>query len=128
MTEIGLASIYRGYIDCLNRQDWSVLGQFVHEQAHHNGRPFGLAGYCAMLENDFRQIPDLQFNVDFLVCESPRVAARLLFHCTPVGDFLGLAVNGRTISFSENVFYEFAEGKIRNVWSIVDKAAIEAQL
>jgi predicted ester cyclase len=30
--------------------------------------------------------------------------------------------------FCENVFYEFREGKIDNVWSVIDKAAIEAQL
>jgi predicted ester cyclase len=32
------------------------------------------------------------------------------------------------VSFSENVFYEFRDGKIREVWSVIDKAAIESQL
>lgn len=32
------------------------------------------------------------------------------------------------MSFCENVFYEFRDGKIRQVWSVIDKAAIEAQL
>jgi predicted ester cyclase len=32
------------------------------------------------------------------------------------------------VSFAENVIYEFRNGKIVEVWSIVDKAAIEAQL
>jgi predicted ester cyclase len=128
MPERDLARIYRDYIDCLNRQDLPALGQFVHDAAQHNGRPFGLSGYRAMLENDFRQIPDLWFNMDFLVCEPPRIAARLLFQCSPTGRFLGLDVDGRTISFAENVFYEFDSGKIRTVWSVIDKAAIEAQL
>jgi len=123
-----LADIYRDYIACLNRQDWDNLGRFVHEAASHNGRPFGLAGYRAMLEQDFRAIPDLQFKIDLLVSEAPTVAARLAFDCTPVGLFLGLPVNGRRISFAENVFYTFENGLIKSVWSIIDKAAIEAQL
>jgi predicted ester cyclase len=128
MTPAELANIYRNYIGCLNRQDWPALGLFVHDEVAHNARPLGLAGYRTMLEQDFREIPDLRFNIEMVISEPPHVAARLRFDCAPVGTFLGLAVNGRRVCFCENVFYEFREGRIRQVWSIVDKAAIEAQL
>ncbi|WP_026869718.1 ester cyclase [Inquilinus limosus] len=123
-----LSTLYRAYIDCLNRRDWTRLGDFVDDGARHNGRPSGLSGYRAMLEQDVREIPDLRFNIGLLVCDPPYVAARLDFTCSPRGRFLGLDVNGRTVSFSENVFYEFRDGKIVQVWSVIDKAAIEAQL
>jgi predicted ester cyclase len=112
----------------LNGQDWVNLGQFVGDQAKHNGVEIGLAGYRRMLERDFREIPDLRFEIQMLVCEPPIIASRLLFDCTPVGTFLGLPVNGRRVSFTENVFYEFDGGKIQRVWSVIDKGAIEAQL
>jgi predicted ester cyclase len=123
-----LADIYRNYIDCLNRQDWPSLGLFVHEDAVHNGRRLGLSGYRAMLENDFDDIPDLYFDVRMLISDPPYVASRIVFDCSPKGGFLGLPVNGKRVSFAENVIYEFRDGKIAEVWSIVDKAAIEAQL
>ncbi|MBB4256848.1 MULTISPECIES: ester cyclase [unclassified Bradyrhizobium] len=123
-----LAGIYRAYIACLNRQDWPALGQFVHDEVAHNAWPLGLSGYRAMLEQDFREIPDLQFHIEMLIIDPPRIATRLKFDCTPVGTFLGLAVNGRRVSFCENVFYEFGNDKIRQVWSVIDKTAIEAQL
>ncbi|TMU89387.1 ester cyclase [Brucella haematophila] len=123
-----LADIYRDYIACLNEQDWDNLGRFVHQTVSHNDRPFGLAGYRAMLEQDFKAIPDLQFNIELLVSEPPTIAARLAFDCTPVGALFGLPVNGRNIRFAENVFYTFENGLIKAVWSIIDKAAIEAQL
>jgi predicted ester cyclase len=44
------------------------------------------------------------------------------------GSFLDLPVNGRAVSFAENVFYEFEAGQIETVWSVIDKTAIEAQL
>ncbi|WFR99735.1 ester cyclase [Rhizobium tumorigenes] len=128
MAGADLAALYRGYIACLNRQDWASLGLFVADDAVHNGRSVGLSGYRKMLEEDFRQIPDLQFKIDLLLADPPRIAARLLFDCTPSATFLGLAVNGRRVSFSENVIYEFRNDRIRQVWSVVDKAAIEAQL
>jgi len=128
MTKTDLADIYRNYIACLNRQDWPMLGKFVHDDVAHNARPLGLAGYRAMLEQDFREIPDLHFNIELLICDPPHLACRLSFDCRPVAQFLGLDVNGKRVSFCENVFYEFRDGKIRQVWSVVDKAAIEAQL
>jgi predicted ester cyclase len=130
MTATGtdLLFLYRDYIACLNWQDWPQLGRFVDEHAIHNGRRFGLSGYRAMLERDFAEIPDLRFNIAMLISDPPYVASRLAFDCSPAGTFLGLPVNGRRISFAENVIYEFRRGKIVEVWSVIDKAAIEAQL
>ncbi|WP_460087254.1 ester cyclase [Pseudomonas sp. H1_B04] len=123
-----LADIYNDYITCLNAQDWENLGLFVHQEVVHNARRLGLHGYRGMLEANYRDIPDLRFEVEFLVIDPPKLAARLGFNCTPAGEFLGLAVNGTRIAFTENVFYAFEDGRIREVWSIIDKQAIEAQL
>lgn len=123
-----LGDIYRAYIDCLNRQDWQNLGRFVGDDVHYNGTRIGLSGYREMLEGDFRAIPDLFFDIDLLISDPPRIASRLRFDCTPVGVLFGLPVNGRKVQFTENVFYTFADRRIVQVWSIIDKAAIEAQL
>lgn len=128
MDKADLADVYRDYIDCLNRQDWPALGQFVGAEARHNGRRIGLEGYREMLERDFREIPDLYFNIELLISDPPYIASRLRFDCTPRGRFLDLPVNGKKVSFAENVFYEFRGGRIETVWSVIDKAAIEAAL
>jgi predicted ester cyclase len=128
MTDSELTDFYRDYIACLNGQDWPSLARYVAHDVVHNGRAFGLAGYRAMLEKDFEDIPDLRFDIEMMTCDPPSIAARLAFDCTPKGEFLGLAVNGRRVTFSENVFYELHDRKIAQVWSVVDKAAIEAQL
>ena len=123
-----LSDVYRNYVACLNKQDWPTLGQFVHDQVIHNGRRVGLSGYVEMLVSDFDEIPDLYFNVELLICDPPFVASRLRFDCTPKGKFLGLNINSKRVFFSENVIYEFRSEKIIQVWSVIDKAAIEAQL
>ena len=128
MPKTDLSDVYRDYIACLNRRDWPKLGQFVDDDVIHNGRRVGLSGYLGMLERDFDEIPDLYFNVQLLICDQPYIASRLGFDCTPRGTFLGLEVNGKRVSFTENVFYEFRSERICQVWSIIDKAAIAAQL
>jgi len=128
MTTADLSDIYRDYIACLNRQDWPKLGQFVHEEVHYNGERIGLSAYREMLAGDFRAIPDLHFDIHLMISEPPHLASRLGFNCTPKGILFGLQVNGKRVSFTENVFYEFRDERIQKVWSIIDKAAIASQL
>jgi predicted ester cyclase len=123
-----LSDVYRAYISCLNKQDWSNLGQFVGDEVYYNGQHVRLSGYREMLEKDFDAIPDLYFNIQLLISDPPYIASRLAFDCTPKGTLFGLPVNGRRISFTENVFYDFRGQKIEQVWSVIDKSAIEAQL
>lgn len=108
-----IEKIYQGYIACLNRRDVTVLKQ---------------SGYTTMLENNFIEIPDLQFTIQLLISNTDYLVSRLAFDCTPKENFLGIPINGKRVSFTEKVFYQFREKKIQEVWSIIDKAAIEAQL
>lgn len=123
-----LKAAYNGYIACLNRQDWTALGDFVDEDVHYNGDRVGLDGYRRMLEEDFRRIPDLRFVIDLLIAEPPHIAARLCFDCRPVGELFDVPVNGRRVAFTENVFYTFEAGRIVAVRSVIDKAAVAAQV
>jgi predicted ester cyclase len=128
MTRAELTNLYFAYIACLNAQDWPKLGDFVHADVQRNGERLGLAGYRAMLEDDFRAIPNLRFDVQLLLADPPRIAARLRFDCTPTGSLFGLPIDGRRVRFAENVIYEIADGRIATVWSVIDQAAIAAQL
>jgi predicted ester cyclase len=128
MSEDAGRTFYGRYIDCLNARDWGRLGLFVDPEVVHNGRPLGLAGYRAMLEQNVADIPDLRFEVVRLVVALPDLVSRLRFDCRPCGQFLGLPVNGRRVIFHEHAFYRLRDGKIGQVWSILDKDAIKATL
>ena len=123
-----LTAIYLSYIDCLNARDWDSLGSWVGDAVSYNGSTIGLGGYRAMLERDVAMIPDLRFNVALLLADPPYVAARLTFDCTPVGKLFGFAVDGRRVQFEENVFYRLTAGKIIDVRSVIDQAAIARQI
>ncbi|MDR2394020.1 MAG: ester cyclase [Treponema sp.] len=128
MSKANLSDVYRSYIACLNQQDWSKLEQFVDNNVYYNNKQIGLSGYREMLERDFYEIPDLHFNIELLVSDRPYIASRLVFDCSPKEKFFGLDIKGKRVSFCEHVFYEFQKEKIVSVWSIIDKAALEAQL
>lgn len=128
MTDSPLQSLYRQYIDCLNSRELDRLSSFVCDEVRRNGEALGLSGYREMLHGDFRDIPDLGFTIELLVADYTHVAARLTFDCTPVGDFLGMPVNGRRVTFAEHVIYAYTDGKIADVRSVIDTTGIRAQL
>jgi predicted ester cyclase len=119
--------VYRRYIACLNARALEALGEFVADDVTRNGQRLGLEGYRAMLEGNYRDIPDLRFRADWIAAEETRLACRLGFDCSPIGEFLGVKVNGKRIVFHEHALYTLRDGKISEVWSIIDKAEIEAQ-
>lgn len=119
---------YRKYIACLNAQDWGNLQHHVADNVEYNGEAIGFGGYRDMLVADFQAIPDLSFNIAFLVCDPPMIASRISFDCTPIGQLFGLPVNKKRVRFDENVFYEFRDGRIRTVWSVIDKASVAGQV
>lgn len=128
MSDATLAERYRAYIACLNSRELSRLGEYVAEDVSHNGMRLGIEGYRAMIAGNYRDIPDLRFDVTLLVADQSTVAARLSFDCHPSGRFLGLDIDGRHVRFCENVMYEYADGRILRVWSLLDRSAIEACL
>jgi len=125
---ITIPDIYLDYLACLNNQSWNDLQIFVAEDVYYNDDQIGLSGYLSMLKQNYQDIPDLHFQAELVVSDLSHLACRLVFKCTPTGEFMGVSVNGRKISFSENVFYEFRDHKISKVWSVIDKAAIEKQI
>ena len=128
MTRDEIIKAYEGYLACLNAQDWTNLHRYVADQVTYNGHLVGLDGYNTMLVGDFEAIPDLSFNLTRFSCDPPLIACSLAFDCTPVGQLFGMPVNGKRVRFTENVFYEFSDGKVVNVWSLIDKAAIAIQI
>ncbi|KAF5361551.1 hypothetical protein D9757_012078 [Collybiopsis confluens] len=123
-----LESHYRRYISYLNDRKIHHLADFVHEELVYNGKPMNRTDYQNYIADDIDRIPDLYFDIHHLVVNRNVVACRIRFDCTPVKEFRGHVPNGRKISFVEHVLYRFDEGKIREVWSLLDDGAISAQM
>ena len=128
MQDDALAAHYRAYIAHLNTRRTGGLQDFVHDRLVHNGRDMSRSDYEDMLAATAAAIPDIRYDVGLLLARGDEVAARIDFHCTPAHEWMGLAPTGRAITFAEHVFYRFRDGRIAQVWSLVDLDAIRAQL
>ena len=128
MNATDLESHYRGYIACLNSRRWDELHNFVNDSVTYNNAPKTRAEYADMISADVAAADELVFDVKLLVVSGNTVACRLEFECTPIKMFLGLKPTGRRVVFAENVFYRFVEGRVAEVWSLIDRDAVREQL
>ena len=122
-----LLDVYRDYLTCLNERRWESLGDFVADDLSYNGRHLTLADYRTLLEDDARAIPDLVYREELLLANDDIVACRLFFDCTPQQTFLGVEPSGGRVRFPEHVFYRFHDGRIVDVWSVIDRDVIREQ-
>ena len=127
MTQSHLGEWYRGYLACLNEKRFGDLAEFVHDPVVHNDRTLAVAEFQDLLRRDAAEIPDLYYEIERLVIDGEEVACRIRFDCTPTS-FRGLPSTNRPISFVEHVFYQYRNGRIAQIWSMIDMDAIRDQL
>jgi predicted ester cyclase len=125
---MSLEDVYRAYIDALNGRRLDDLGRYVHDRLTYNGEEWTLDRYRSLLAEDVRTVPDLRYEIRLLVAGPDHVACRLWFDCTPRRPFLGIDTGGRRVAFTEHVFYRFRDGRIADVWSLIDTDGVRRQL
>ncbi|RYO77695.1 hypothetical protein DL766_002840 [Monosporascus sp. MC13-8B] len=108
----------------------SKLPIFRHPQVLHNNKALALDNYRQLMQDAITAIPDINFGVHTLIAdeEAQRVAVRLEFTGTPVKAIRDIQPTGRPVHFAEHVTYQFREGKIARVWSLVDWVSYREQL
>ncbi|WNF01160.1 ester cyclase [Streptomyces luomodiensis] len=128
MTDLDLENRYREYLTCLNERRFHDLSEFVHNPVVHNDRTLSITEFQDLLRRDAAEIPDLHYAIERLVVQGEQVACRIRFDCTPAASFRGIPPTGRPISFVEHVFYRYQDGRIAEIWSLIDMEAIREQL
>jgi predicted ester cyclase len=128
MADLDVEHQYRGYLACLNERRFDDLPEFVQNPVRHNDRTLHITKFQDLLRRDAAEIPDLHYGIERLVVHGEQVACRIRFDCTPAASFRGIPATGQPISFVEHVFYRYQDGKIAEIWSLIDMDAVRAQL
>jgi len=98
---------------------------------HDPSNPEDVRGLQAAKQaaSDYRQaFPDLQVSVEDLIAEGDRVAARLRFRGTHLGELDGIAPTGRRVDCTGIVISRIEEGKIAEDWANFDDLGMMQQL
>jgi steroid delta-isomerase-like uncharacterized protein len=122
--------------DAVNSRDEQVIAKVIDEfvdpdVVFHAPVPAGLTG-----EQAFRQVwtvllrafPDLHVANEDVIAEDDKVVIRNTVTGTHQGEYRGVPPTGKSVAYNEIFILRFADGKIAEVWGVVDVYAQLRQL
>ncbi|HEX6506061.1 MAG TPA: ester cyclase [Chloroflexota bacterium] len=88
----------------------------------------GIEGETRFIASIRTAFPDLRVEIEDMVAEGDRVAARVTHRGTHGGSFLGVPPTGRLVTYEGTVIFRIADGRIADRWGTVDLFGILLQL
>ena len=126
-----LENTLKDYVQCLNawNQDKEIL-DCLQPQVIINGVELTNKQFKHRITELIKTIPDLQVTLKTSLLDMPlqRAAAQLELVGRPIGPVEGIAPTGARIRVTESVIWEFQEGKLLRLWSIMDYITLRQQL
>lgn len=127
-----LKEVYRRIIAAIGRGDADGLDDLVAaDVVDHNPIPDqvpGREGFKQWMAAARTAFPDMHGTVDDVIAEADRVAARVTWHGTHHGEFVGIGATGRQVSFAAFHLVRFAEGRAVEWWGTADLLGALQQL
>lgn len=123
-----LEDVYVRYLSYCNDRRLDELGEFVHDEIRFNGQVTSLADYASAIASNLAAVPDFHWTLEDIVANDDTVAIRLTDTGTPQADWLGFTPSGRSMTTQEFAIYRFRNGKIAEMWFLLDVPAVESQL
>jgi steroid delta-isomerase-like uncharacterized protein len=79
----------------------------------------------SMLVNVF---PDYKVTIEDLIAEGDKVVGRYTISGTQKAEFMGIPATGKKINFNGISIYRLVDGKVMEMWSLLDTVSIMQQL
>ncbi|KAI0841495.1 SnoaL-domain-containing protein [Hypoxylon sp. FL0890] len=129
VTMTDIEATYRSIIDCVNEKRWEDLPRDMHSHFVKNGQDSTPESYAAEIKSQGGKV---EIIVDALTIDresDQRLSAAVLVRFKPAGGSNeGIGAVDRTISFMEQHFVWFAEGKVSKILILADHDDRQRQL
>lgn len=118
--------------DVLNDKRYDAITEYCHEDIvmHRPGGVdvVGLDAYIEHYRRLHRAFPDFDATIEDVLADTDRVGLRLNLTGTHQGELLGHSPTGTTVSFSAQIIYRLADGRIAEEWHESDRLGLLRQL
>jgi steroid delta-isomerase-like uncharacterized protein len=118
----------RRFDDVISTGDAEVIAKTIDELVEpdvlfHAPVPTGATGAQALKQvwaMLVRGLPDIHVAVEDLIAEGDKVVARNTVTGTHQGEYRGLSPTGKSVTYNEIFIFRFADGRIAEIWGVVD--------
>lgn len=127
-------ALVRRFTEAVNGQDWPRLRELVTDGFTRHSTAAGEPGIRSrqdlvdFLEGEYRTFPDAKEDIEDLVAEGDRVAARHRFRGTQKGPLGPHPASGRVLDATYLAIYRIEDGRIAESWAEWDNLAGLRQL
>ena len=125
----------RRLLDAMNTGDAELVSQTIDEVFEPDVKqhsPFEATGTQTLKENVvarlYRAFPDLHITIEDLIEEGDKVVKKDTVTGTHQGEYNGLPPTGKSVSYSEIFIMRFVNGRIAEIWGVVDLLSQMKQL
>lgn len=124
----GNKETFRRFHDAMNTGDAEVISKTIDEFVEpnvlfHAPAPIDATGAQALKQVWavlLRAFPDIHVAVEDVIAEGDKVVSRNTVTGTHQGEYRGLPPTGRSVTYNEIFIVRFAEGRIAELWGVVD--------
>jgi predicted ester cyclase len=128
MSESDLRGFYLRYMEELNAHQFGNMAEFIDDRTTLNGEPATRDDLIAVQKADVDAVPDLHWELEELLFDGDRLAARLVNTGTPVKEWLGVAPTGASFEIVEYAIYQVRDGRFVHMTALHDASELRRQL
>jgi steroid delta-isomerase-like uncharacterized protein len=122
------ATVSRFVDDVIGTGDAEVISKTIDELVEpdvliHMPMPIQATGAQALKQvwaMLLRGLPDVHVTVEDLIAEGDKVVNRNTVTGTHQGEYMGLPPTGKSITYNEIFIFRFTNGRIAEMWGVVD--------
>jgi steroid delta-isomerase-like uncharacterized protein len=129
-------AIFSRFHDAMNAGDADTISRTIDEIVEpnvlfHTPAPMDATGAQALKQVWavlLRAFPDLHVAVEDVIAEGDKVVSRNTVTGTHRGEYRGLPPTGKSVKYNEIFIFRFADGRIAEIWGVVDLLSQMRQL
>jgi hypothetical protein len=118
----------RRFVDVISTGDAEVISKAIDESVDpdvliHMPLPIQATGAQALKQvwaMLLRGLPDVHVTVEDLIAEGDKIVSRNTVTGTHQGEYMGLPPTGKSITYNEIFIFRFTNGRIAEMWGVVD--------
>ncbi|PRY41677.1 ester cyclase [Umezawaea tangerina] len=128
MADNDLRAWYLRYVNALDAHEIDRMDEFIADEVLLNGERGTRDDVMADMRSIVDAVPDFHWEVQELLFDRDRIAARVRNTGTPTKEWLGVAPTGASFEIIEYAIYKVANGKFVHMTNLHDSAEVRRQL
>ena len=120
------------YQQLWNQKNFEIAEQILADQIEFKGSlgstMVGRDKVCEYIESVTTALDNYTCQIQQLVVEDNKAAAKVLFSGIHVGDFIGYQATGKEVEWIGAAFFESEHGKLINIWVLGNLEGLRSKL